>query len=43
MKAKRNKQVKKILGFYENNFGFRKPYQILVDGTFCFAALQVMF
>ncbi|XP_044753077.1 rRNA-processing protein UTP23 homolog [Coccinella septempunctata] len=40
MKAKRNKQVKKILGFYENNFGFRLPYQVLVDGTFCYAALQ---
>jgi hypothetical protein len=40
MKIKRAKKVNKILSFYSNNFGFRKPYQILVDGTMCFFALK---
>lgn len=40
MKIKRAKKVNKILNFYANNFGFRKPYQILVDGTLCFFALK---
>ncbi|KAK9888361.1 hypothetical protein WA026_000615 [Henosepilachna vigintioctopunctata] len=40
MKIKRYKKVQKCMEFYTNNFGFRKPYQILVDGTFCFEALQ---
>lgn len=40
MKINRYKKVHKILQFYCNNFGFRKPYQVLVDGTFCFAALK---
>lgn len=41
MKIKRYKKVSKNLNFYVNNFGFRQPYQILIDGTFCFAALNV--
>ncbi|XP_045469761.1 rRNA-processing protein UTP23 homolog [Harmonia axyridis] len=40
MKTNRIKKVKSITAFYENNFNFRQPYQLLVDGTFCFAALQ---
>ncbi|EFA12229.1 rRNA-processing protein UTP23 homolog [Tribolium castaneum] len=40
MKIKRYKKVHKHLNFYINNFGFRQPYQILLDGTFCFAALN---
>ncbi|KAF2902260.1 hypothetical protein ILUMI_03923 [Ignelater luminosus] len=40
MKIKRYKKVSKNLNFYVNNFGFRQPYQILIDGTFCFAALN---
>ncbi|XP_063903258.1 rRNA-processing protein UTP23 homolog [Zophobas morio] len=40
MKIKRYKKVNKHLNFYVNNFGFRHPYQVLVDGTFCFAALN---
>ncbi|KAL3283402.1 hypothetical protein HHI36_006548 [Cryptolaemus montrouzieri] len=40
MKIKRYKKVHKYIGFYTNNYGFRQPYQILIDGTFCFAALQ---
>lgn len=41
MKIKRYKKVHRYVNFYANNFGFRKPYQILVDGTFCYAALNV--
>ncbi|RZC40389.1 Fcf1 domain containing protein [Asbolus verrucosus] len=40
MKIKRYKKVNKHLNFYVNNFGFRQPYQVLLDGTFCFAALN---
>ncbi|XP_018575407.1 rRNA-processing protein UTP23 homolog [Anoplophora glabripennis] len=40
MKIRRYKKVNKRLGFYINNFGFRQPYQLLVDGTFCYAALN---
>ncbi|CAH0557420.1 unnamed protein product [Brassicogethes aeneus] len=40
MKIKRYKKVNKNINFYINNFGFRQPYQLLVDGTFCFAALN---
>ncbi|KAF5282800.1 hypothetical protein FQR65_LT02797 [Abscondita terminalis] len=32
--------MSKNINFYINNFKFRQPYQILVDGTFCFAALN---
>ncbi|XP_030645076.1 rRNA-processing protein UTP23 homolog [Chanos chanos] len=40
MKIKRQKQAKKTISFYKYNFGFREPYQILIDGTFCQAALK---
>ncbi|KAJ8960741.1 hypothetical protein NQ318_020034 [Aromia moschata] len=40
MKIRRYKKVNKNLGFFINNFGFRQPYQLLVDGTFCYAALN---
>ncbi|XP_012265460.2 rRNA-processing protein UTP23 homolog [Athalia rosae] len=40
MKISRHKKVQKNLSFYVNNFGFRQPYQVLIDGTFTFAALQ---
>ncbi|CAG5101794.1 Similar to UTP23: rRNA-processing protein UTP23 homolog (Homo sapiens) [Cotesia congregata] len=39
MKVKRLKKAKKHLAFYINNYKFRQPYQVLVDGTFCFHAL----
>lgn len=29
--------------FYYNNFGFHQPYQVLIDGTFCFTAFKVSF
>ena len=41
MKVKRIRNVKKILNFYKNNYAFAPPYRILVDGTFCHAALKV--
>lgn len=40
MKIKRQKQAKKTISFYKYNFSFREPFQILVDGTFCQAALK---
>ncbi|XP_071627508.1 rRNA-processing protein UTP23 homolog [Temnothorax longispinosus] len=43
MKTSRTKKARKILGFYVNNYKFRQPFQILIDGTFAFAALQNKF
>ncbi|XP_074057432.1 rRNA-processing protein UTP23 homolog [Macrotis lagotis] len=40
MKITRQKHAKKYLGFFRNNFGVREPYQLLLDGTFCQAALR---
>jgi U3 small nucleolar RNA-associated protein 23 len=40
MKITRQKHAKKHIGFFRNNFGVREPYQILLDGTFCQAALR---
>ncbi|KOB66719.1 Uncharacterized protein OBRU01_20858 [Operophtera brumata] len=40
MKITRYKKVQKYLKFYYNNFGFHEPYQVLLDGTFCFAAFK---
>ncbi|KAJ8409845.1 hypothetical protein AAFF_G00219040 [Aldrovandia affinis] len=40
MKIKRQKQAKKTISFYKYNFNFRQPFQILLDGTFCQAALK---
>ncbi|KAF6214253.1 hypothetical protein GE061_008993 [Apolygus lucorum] len=40
MRINRQKKVNRYLCFYANNFGFRKPYQILIDGTFCHTALK---
>lgn len=40
MKIKRQKHAKKSITFYKYNFSFREPFQILVDGTFCQAALK---
>ena len=39
MKVKRQKHVRRILNFYRNNFGHAAPFNVLVDGTFCKAAL----
>ncbi|NP_001039134.1 rRNA-processing protein UTP23 homolog [Xenopus tropicalis] len=40
MKITRQKHAKKYLTFYRFNFGLREPYQVLLDGTFCQAALR---
>lgn len=40
MKITRQKHAKKHLGFFRYNFGVREPYQLLLDGTFCQAALR---
>lgn len=40
MKITRYKRVHKYLSFYKNNYSFRAPYQILIDGTFCQYALK---
>ncbi|KAJ2366099.1 hypothetical protein H4S01_002894 [Coemansia sp. RSA 2610] len=34
MRAKRAKAYKKVMQFYQQNFGFREPYQILVSPDF---------
>ncbi|KAB0797150.1 hypothetical protein PPYR_08144 [Photinus pyralis] len=40
MKIKRYKKMSKNVSFYVNHFKFHQPYQILMDGTFCYAALN---
>lgn len=40
MKIRRQKHAKKTLSFYKHNFGLREPFQVLLDGTFCQAALR---
>lgn len=40
MKGKRLKHRKKHLLFYKNFYKFNPPYSVLIDGTFCKAALQ---
>lgn len=39
MKIKRYKKAERYMTIYKNNFGFREPYQVLLDGTFCQVAL----
>lgn len=40
MRVKRLKHCKKFVNFYKTTFGFREPFQILVDLTFCQFALN---
>ncbi|KAL3072670.1 hypothetical protein niasHS_017644 [Heterodera schachtii] len=40
MKVKRLKRAAHILTFYRYNFHFLPPFSVLLDGTFCQAALQ---
>ncbi|XP_052776797.1 rRNA-processing protein UTP23 homolog [Mya arenaria] len=40
MKGKRQKNRKKSLLFYKNFFNYHPPYSVLIDGTFCKAALS---
>merc|ERR1712008_546828 len=41
MKIKRQKKVGRILSFFKNNYGHRPPFQVLIDGTFTQACLQM--
>lgn len=41
MKISRFKKSHKTLVYFANNFDYREPYQVLIDATFCQAALQV--
>ena len=41
MKIKRQKRVSRILAFFKANFDFREPYQVLIDGTFTNACLDM--
>ncbi|XP_012220289.1 rRNA-processing protein UTP23 homolog [Linepithema humile] len=43
MKTARYKKTRKNLGFYIHNYKFHQPFQVLIDGTFAFAALQNKF
>ncbi|XP_055711785.1 rRNA-processing protein UTP23 homolog [Phlebotomus papatasi] len=40
MKVKRRNKLLKYLEFYKLNYGFRQPYQVLIDATFCHHALS---
>ncbi|TRY63921.1 hypothetical protein TCAL_14298 [Tigriopus californicus] len=41
MKIKRQKKVMRILNFFKHNYGHHPPYQLLLDGTFTQACLQM--
>lgn len=40
MKIRRRKKIQRTLAFFKNNFGFHSPFRVVVDGTFCQAALK---
>lgn len=40
MKIKRHKKAQKILAFFQHNFAVQPPFTLLLDGTFCRAALE---
>eukprot|EP01135_Chromosphaera_perkinsii_P011146 Nk52_evm1s2349 gene=Nk52_evmTU1s2349 len=40
MKITRRKNAQRILNYYKQNFGLHEPYQVVMDGTFCAAALN---
>jgi U3 small nucleolar RNA-associated protein 23 len=40
MKVRRAKTHKRSIAFYRHHFGFREPYQVLLDGTFLHAATR---
>jgi len=41
MKVTRLKKASKRLNYYINNFGYRLPIQVLIDGTFAYASIKV--
>ncbi|XP_045130019.1 rRNA-processing protein UTP23 homolog [Portunus trituberculatus] len=40
MKIRRQKKSQKILAFFQSNFALQAPYTVLLDATFCRAALE---
>uniref|UniRef100_A0AC34FBB8 rRNA-processing protein UTP23 n=1 Tax=Panagrolaimus sp. ES5 TaxID=591445 RepID=A0AC34FBB8_9BILA len=40
MKVKRAKHSRRVMSFYKFKFGFQTPFNVLIDGTFCQAALK---
>lgn len=40
MRLKRQKVYKRLMGMYTTTFGFRPPYQVIVDGDFVQLALS---
>lgn len=40
MRQKRAKAYKKLMALYSMSFGFRQPYQVVVDSTFCLEVCQ---
>ncbi|KAI6243764.1 hypothetical protein M3Y99_00040400 [Aphelenchoides fujianensis] len=40
MKVKRQKRARRIMTFFHFNYQYNEPYKVLLDGTFCQAALQ---
>ncbi|KAF8640330.1 hypothetical protein AX17_000002 [Amanita inopinata Kibby_2008] len=43
MRNKRAKSYRKLMKLYAMSFGFRQPYQVLVDSTMCSAAIELKF
>ncbi len=41
MKVKRHKKAKRILNFFQVNFGLRPPYKVLLCGTFVVNCIHV--
>lgn len=41
MKITKHKKTRKYMSFYINNFGFREPLLVLIDGSFCHAAYKI--
>lgn len=40
MRQKRAKAYKKLMALYHMSFGFRQPYQVVIDSTFCLELFQ---
>lgn len=41
MRQKRAKAYRKLMALYSMTFGFRQPYQVLVDSTMCKSASEL--
>lgn len=40
MKVKRAKHSKRVMSFFKFKYNFQPPFNVLLDGTFCQAALK---